>query len=140
MKITICASLKFIKEINGIKSTLEKRGHIILVPLSAEINQDKKYWNQLKSEDIEKFANMKGERMRGHFNKIKSSDAILVLNYDKNGKRNYIGPNTFIEIAIAFEHDKKIFILNELRENDRNYEELISMSPICLNGNLNDIK
>jgi len=139
MIITICASLKFISQINEVKSILEKKGHSVLVPLSAEINQDKEYWNHLKSNNIEKFASIKGGRMKGHFDKIKSSDAILVLNYDKHGNKNYIGANTLIEMGIAFEHGKKIFVLNNLPEDSPAYEELVSMSPVCLDGELDRI-
>ncbi len=134
--MTVCGSIKFIEQMREVKSILEKQGHEVLLPLSAELKQDKTFWNELKAKDVEAFATFKGERMKGHFDKIKSSDAILVLNYDKDGKTNYIGPNTFLEMAIAFDHGKKIFVLNSLPDNDSNHEELVSMAPICLNGNL----
>ena len=60
MKITICASLKFIRQINEVKSALKEKGHSILVPRSAETGQDKEYWNRLKSDDIKDFASAKG--------------------------------------------------------------------------------
>lgn len=55
-------------------------------------------------------------------------------------KVNYIGPNTFLEMAIALDYGKKIFVLNPILDSDRNYEELISMSPIVINGSLEEIK
>jgi len=76
MKITICGSLKFIEEMKHAKAMLEKKGHKVLLPLSAEINQDKNFWNEIKQSNIKKFSEMKGERMKGHNDKIKSSDAI----------------------------------------------------------------
>ena len=136
MKITLCGSIKFIKEMIEVKSGLEEQGHDILLPLSAEKNETKAFWNELKKNKIEEFVSLKGERMKGHFNKIKSSDAVLVLNYDKEGKINYIGPNTFLEMAVAFDNGKKIFVLNPLPDYDQNYEELISLSPIIINSNL----
>ncbi len=139
MKITLCGSIKFVKEMREMKSLLEEQGHEILIPLSAELNQDKTFWNEIKINNIEEFASLKGGRMKGHFDKIKESDAILVLNYDKDGRINYIGPNTFLEMAIAFDCNKKIFVLNPLAENDPNFEELISMSPIIVNGDLSKI-
>jgi len=138
MKITICGSVRFIKEMQKAKETLKGKGHEVLMPMSAEINQPKEYWDTLKSADIKKFVSLKRWGMKGHFDKVKAADAILVLNYDKDGKKSYIGPNTLMEIAIAFEHAKKIFVLNPL-PNDSHYEELISMSPICLNGNLDNL-
>lgn len=136
MKITICGSLKFIKEMKEVKEKLEELGHEVLVPLSAEMNQDKDYWNDLKLNNFDKFLSDKGERMAGHFDKVKSSDAILVLNYDKNGKKNYIGGNTLIEIAIAFEHGKKIFLLNPVPKDSPYVEELESMKPVIIGGDL----
>ena len=140
MKITICGSVTFVKEMMETKEQLKKLGHEVLVPLSAETNQYKEYWNRMKREEFGKFLEIKGERMLGHFDKIKSSDAILVLNYDKKGKRNYIGGNTFIEMAIAFEHSKKIFLLNPIPEESSYMEEIASMKPIIVNCDLKNIK
>jgi len=80
MKITICGSTKFVKEMRECKGKLESLGHEVIVPISAEMNQDKEYWNNFKKKDFEKFLNVKRERMIGHFNEVKSSEAILVLN------------------------------------------------------------
>jgi len=132
MRITICGSVAFINEMNQAKAQLEKGGHTVYVPVSAERNQTKDFWEKMKAADIRQFISIKTGRMRGHFDIIKSSDAILVLNYDKDGKKNYIGPNTLMEMAVAFEHGKKIFILNPLP--DFAGEELMAMSPVCLNG------
>jgi len=139
MKITICGSVKFIKQMDSAKSFLESRGHAVLLPISAEQDQDTAWWNKLKLEDMRKFISLKSERIKAHFPKIKSSDAILVLNYDKDGKQGYIGPNTLMEIAIAFEHGKRIYILNDLPD-DSLYEEVISMLPVCLNGDLEKLQ
>jgi len=140
MKITICGSVTFVKEMVEVKERLENLGHKVLVPHSAEINQDKKYWNQFKAKNRDNFLDIKGERMIGHFNKIKSSDAVLILNYDKNEKKNYIGGNTFIEMAIAFEHGKKIFLINPIPKESPYIDEIESMKPFILNGELGNIK
>ncbi len=122
-----------------IKEQLGKLGHYVLVPLSAEMNQSKEYWNKLKLDNFDKFVGIKGERMLGHFDKIKSSDAILVLNYDKDGKKNYIGGNTFLEMAIAFEHAKKIFLFNPIPKESPYMEEIASMKPIIIDHDLKKI-
>jgi hypothetical protein len=140
MKMTICGSIGFINKMKDIKEKLEKLGHEVLVPLSVEINQGKSYWNELKTSNFEKFLDLKGERMLGHFDKVKSSDAVLVLNYDRNGVENYIGGNTFVEMAIAFEHNKKIFILNPIPKNVNYDEEIKSMRPLVINGDLTKIR
>lgn len=140
MKVTICASIRFIKEIRKARRILEKQGHEALIPLSAERKEDKQFWNRLRRSSLKDFTLLKGKIMRMHFDKIRLADAILVLNYDKDGGQNYIGPNTFLEVGMAFDSRKKIFILNPLMEEDPNYEELVSMSPIILNGDFSKIK
>ncbi len=139
MKITICGSLKFIGEMNAVKHELEKAGHSVLVPLSAQLNQTKEHWQNVKNENPGRFFSIKSQRIKKHFDEIKSSDAVVVLNYDKDEKRSYIGPNTLMEIAIAFEHGKKIFILNRLSEDDPYYDEILSVSPLFLDGKLTDV-
>ena len=140
MKIALCGSIKFIDEMKAAKIELERLGHEVLIPYSAEANQGKEFWEELKKQDVKNFVSLKKERMRGHFDKVKKAAAILVLNYDKDGKKNYIGPNTFLEMAIAFDHGKKIFILNPVSENDPRHEELITMSPICIDTDFEKIE
>ncbi len=49
--------------------------------------------------------------------RIATMDAVLTLNFDKNGKKNYIGGATFIEIYEAFMKGKKyIYIMIFLKE------------------------
>lgn len=143
MKITICGSIKFIKEMMETKQKLVELGHDVLVPLSAEINQSKEYWINLKLNDFNRFLVLRGERMLGHFDKIKSSDAIIVLNYDKDGIKNYVGGATFGEIMVAFHYNKKIFLLNPIPTDERLafiIDEIESVKPIVINGNLDLIK
>ena len=78
----------------------------------------------------------KEEAMKAHFNKILSADAILVFNRDKNNIPDYIGPNSLLEMGLAFHYGKKIYLLNAIPE--MNYrEEILAMKPIVLGGNLN---
>jgi len=81
----------------------------------------------------------KAELMHGHFDKVAAGDAILVLNFEKNGKQNYIGPNVLMEMALAFHLKQPIFILNEMPEDSPFEEELKGMMPIILHGNAADL-
>ncbi len=105
MKITICGSMKFMDKMLEIKKQLEKRKHEINLPVWENLQKAKSF------SEIE-LMKRKKEYILEHFRKIKKSDAILVLNYTKNMIENYIGGNSLIEIGIAFDQDKKIFILN----------------------------
>jgi hypothetical protein len=65
-------------------------------------------------------------------------DAVLVLNYDKNGYKNYIGGATFLEIYDAFRLNKKIYFVNDLPEGMLK-DELIGFSPVVINEDLTKI-
>jgi predicted RNA-binding protein with PUA domain len=67
-----------------------------------------------------------------------SSDAILVLNFDKNGVKNYIGGNTLMEIGFAHVHDKKIFLLNPIPDMPYK-DEIEATDPVVLSGDLSKI-
>lgn len=77
---------------------------------------------------------------RVHFKRIQNekTSAILVVNCDKNNLKNYIGPNSFAEIAFAFYFHKKIFLLQDIYEPYK--DELISWGSIALNNDLERIK
>ena len=62
---------------------------------------------------------------------------MLVLNRDKHGISNYIGPNTFAEISISLAHYKKIYLFQDMPKFYR--DELSTWGVICLNGDLSRI-
>ncbi len=68
---------------------------------------------------------------------LKKSDAILVMNYTKNGKENYIGTNSLMEIGVAFILNKKIFLLNPPPECAKH--ELEAIEADVLDGDLSRI-
>jgi len=63
--------------------------------------------------------------------------AILAVNRDKHGIPDYIGPNTFAEIAVAFAQQKRIFLLQGV-PNDY-VDELQAWGVTSLDGSLSDI-
>lgn len=143
MIITICSSLYFVKEIGEMAEKLRDLGHAVYIPSTAE----QVLSGQIDMSDIEKEKEsglasdraIKNNAIIRHYKKIEKSEAILVLNYEKNGIKNYIGGNVFLEIGFAFILNKKIFLLNPIPE--LNYsDEIIAMQPIILNGDLGNIK
>ena len=86
-----------------------------------------------------KFRNEAGEDLiKRHYNLVKEADAILVLNEEKKGIKNYIGGNTFLEIGFAHILDKKIYLLNPIPEIAYS-DEIKAVSPIILYGDLTKI-
>jgi len=80
-----------------------------------------------------------GGFIKWYYNSIVNSDAILVLNYDKDDIKNYIGGNTLMEMGFAHVHNKKIFLLNPVPEISYK-DEILAMEPVILNGDLSKIK
>jgi len=146
MKIVLCGSLAFTKEFDEIRETLEKAGHLVLTSDTAEdakkrgIADVKKWLEQMRKFESEKFVKYMAEKLKSHIEKIKNSDAILVVNLDKSGVKNYIGASTLMQIGYAFEHGKRIYLLNSLNESQSGAEEIIAMKPSILNGRLEMIR
>src|SRR3990167_1762253 len=135
MKITICGSMAFAKQIIDTKKTLENSGHVCFVPDGA---------NDYANNQVEKIGGSEGAKrkiandlIRKHYNLIEHSDAILVLNYDKRGIKNYIGGNSFLEIGYAYILNKKIFLMNEIPEIGLIKQEIEAIQPKIIHGKLN---
>lgn len=141
MKITICGSIKFAKELVEIYRELEKLGHQPLMAQgmfdiangTAEQLVDKE--NGMENSEIKK----KYGVIKWWHNCIKSGDAILVCNFDKNGIKNYIGGNTLMEIGFAYVNDKKIFLFNPIPEDVPYVDEIKAMADTVINGDLTKI-
>lgn len=78
--------------------------------------------------------------LKVHYQHILESDAILFVNAEKKGKKNYVGGNVLIEMGQAYVNNKKMFLLYDLPTDSAYIEEIESMDPICLHGDLNNIK
>jgi hypothetical protein len=135
MKIFICGSMRFAKEMLEIKSELEKKGHG--VSISPDVN------NCLENPEL----NMNIEHclsiniQEECFDGIAASDAILVLNYKRNNIEGYVGGATLMEIGVAQHLKKKIFLLYPPPKiEDQRYSVEIQLAkPIILNGDLTKI-
>ena len=144
MKITICSSAFFTKEVYEMKQRLEEMGYDVFVyPREIEVNgktvHATDYYKMRKNNLTDYLLKIKAKLINNHLEKIKNSDAILVLNLDKDGKEGYIGGNTFLEIAIAYYLNKKIFIWKKPSKNLPYFEEIMALNPIIINENLEKI-
>lgn len=137
--ITICCSASFYKEALGIEKELRKLGFKVKVPSTAKKmkkNNDfdtshYKTWYKNKADYKKKTALMKN-----HINKIIKSDAILVLNLEKNGIAGYIGGNGLMEMLVAFLNKKPIFVYNQIPDNLNIAEEIYGLNSIFINQDL----
>jgi hypothetical protein len=131
-RIVICGSMSFYKEMVEIQIQLAEDGILAIVP-EAE-------GETVAAMSAERFAAFKREVSFKYLKKIRDPEtvAVLVVNKDKHGIRDYIGANTFAEIAIAFVQSKKIFLLQ--RMPDTYIDELEAWKCIELDGYLDRIK
>ena len=133
MKICICCSLSFTDEVLALAEELKALGHEPLLP-NGMIDR------VTEQEDFDPVKTKAAtDAVRKHIDKIRESDAILVCNYDKKGIVNYIGANTFIEIAAAHYMRKLIYALNPLPEQPYIQDEVESFDITILNGDLSKI-
>lgn len=119
-KIALCGSMKVKDQIIALGEELTSRGYEVLLPEECIAGQPKI------------------EASRAHFKRIiERADAILVVNATSHDTEDYIGPNTFAEIAFAFYYNKPIFLWHNLYEPYR--DELKAWQATPLKGDLNKL-
>lgn len=96
--ITVCGSLRFKDEIMEISERMELEGNCVITPIYPT-NPDKDAYTDEEALVLDKM----------HKEKIKLSDAILVVNVD-----NYIGSSTKSEIEFAELLGKEIIYYTDL--------------------------
>ena len=147
MKITICGSIAFVNEMLSIKKQLEELGHKVKMPPVEVKDGDGNLisaieYYKLRKKTTGESKNWVWDRkewaMKKHFDKVVWSDAIFVLNCDKNNIKGYVGANTFLEMGLAFHFGKKIYMMNSIPEISYK-EELLGMKPIVIKGDLSKL-
>lgn len=138
MKIVVCGSMAFAREMVGAREKLEKLGHETFLPEAFEkfISGEWQAGNPQKAVERKVRHNL----IKKHYSQITQGDAILVLNYDKKGIKGYIGGNSFLECGFAYVLEKKIYLLFDVPEIEFYWSELKAMKPIILNSDLSKIK
>ena len=136
MKIFVICSKRFYSKIADIKSELESCGHVVELPNSFDNPEAE---NGIKNMGNKAHAKWKEKMFSRSLRVTKGSDAVLVLNFDKDNYKNYIGGATFLEMYDAFRLKKKIFLYNQIPEGILK-DEIICFSPIVIEGNLKRIK
>ena len=137
MKIGIIGSMQYVEKMLEIKNSLIKMGHDAFVTdlhkaLIGKTDEEK--------EKIKLHQKYNMDAIREFWRAMQGADAVLVLNYDKNGIKNYIGGNTLMEIGFAHVLNQKIFLLNPIPEISYYKTEIEAVKPIIINENLAKIK
>jgi len=89
MRIAICGSMSFAKEMLEVQKLLQNMGHQAEVPCDTELHVQKpEFVDDLDGNYVHCTEN---DIIRRCFDVIAAADAILLLNYPKNGMNGYIG-------------------------------------------------
>lgn len=137
MNIVISGSMSASKEMVEVGDQLVKQGHEVILPSGTEQYAT----GEKSSETIQESTKNKrdGNLIRGYYNKIHASDAVLIVNPPKRGVDGYIGANTFLEIAFGHVLDKHVFVLYDYSQNKQYLSEIEAMNPKVLHGDLSQI-
>lgn len=129
--------MQFAEQMVEVKRKLEQMGHQVFLSLNTEklVGKTQKEKEQIKLK--QKFSE---NAIESFWNSMKNSDALLILNYDKNGVKNYIGGNSFMDITLAYYLKQKIYLLNPIPDNPIYKTELQAIKPTILNADLNLIR
>ena len=125
--------MAFAQKMIDIKKQLEKAGHTVYISEFAELflGKTEKEKIVLNRKNV-----LENNAIREHWEKIKESDAILVLNYERKGIPGYVGGNTFLEIGFAYILNKTIYLLYPAPNISFYKAEIEGMTPVVLNGDL----
>ena len=128
LQIVICGSMVFYSEMLRIKNELQRNDVITIIP--------EEEGEMIKRLPPDRFAQFKERTGRKYLEHIRHEEtfSILVLNHKKHEILDYIGPNTFAEIAVAWENHKGIYLYFDIPETYR--EELEAWNVVCLNESL----
>ena len=136
MKVLIICSKRFYSAIPKIKEELEKINIEVFLPNCYDApSTEEKMWS-LGAEEHQK---IKAKMYKQSEDLIKTMDAVLVLNFDKetdnNIEKNYIGGATFLEIYDAFRFNKRIYLYNDIPEGML-YDEIQGFGPVIIHGDI----
>lgn len=137
MKIVISGSMQFADKQVEVFKQLKELGHepFVSTYIQNYIGKDDAEIEKQKLED--KYGD--NDALIEYWQPLQDADALLVLNYDKHGIKNYVGGNAFLEMGFAYVLGKKIFFWNPLPDVPYYGTEIIAMKPVVIDGDLNKI-
>ena len=134
MKILLICSKAFYDKLYDYKKSLEELGHSVYMPNCHDCPEMEAKYRGTPEHSV-----FKAKMFKRSEETISNMDAVLVLNFNKNGEENYIGGATFLEIYDAFRMHKKIYFVNDIPKNMLQ-DELIGFNPVIIGEELNKIK
>ena|SRR3989344_4775416 len=124
MKLRIVGSMTFFEEFVNAKKELEKKGYQVFLPEKDPMPEPIPIEQKL-------------DAMRKFNDDLDWADALLVMNFSKGEKVNHIGANTLMEIGMAFNRKKKVYLLHPAPDYCKH--ELDVIGCIILKGDINRV-
>jgi len=137
MKIGISGSMQFTEKMIEVRDKLNSLDHEAFTSVFTKDLIDK---TDEEKEKIKLHQKFNLDAIREFWKLMQGADAILVLNFDKNGIKNYIGGNTLMEIGFAHVLNQKIYLWNPIPEIPYYKTEIEAVRPIIINGDLSKIE
>lgn len=136
MRIGIIGSMQYTEKMLEARDALNALGHNAYVTdlHKAFIGKTDEEKETIK---IQQKNNM--DAIREFWNAMQGGDAVLVLNLDKHGIKNYIGGNTLMEIGFAHVLNQKVFLYNPIPDIQFYKSEIEAVKPTVINGDLTKI-
>lgn len=129
--------MQYTEKMMEIRNKLSKMGHDAFMtslapPFVGRSDEEK--------EKIKIYQKQNKDAIREFWRLMQGADAVLVVNLDKHGIKNYIGGNTLMEIGFAHVLNQKVFLLNPIPDLPYCKTEIEATKPIVVNGDLSKIK
>lgn len=137
MKIGIIGSMQYTEQMLKARDELTMMGHDAYM---TDLHEGFIGKTEEEKEELKIFQKNNKDAIRIFWNKMQGGDAVLVMNLDKHGIKNYIGGNTFLEIGFAHVLNQKIFLLNPIPDMPYYKTEIEAMKPVVINGDLSQIR
>jgi len=137
MKIMICGSMSFAKEMLALQKQLQEIGHSVDVPCDTDLHIEKP--NFIDELDADREHLIAHNIMKQCFDLLAASDAVVFLNLPKNGIDGYIGTSSLMEMGLAYYLGKKIYLMYPHPDpNEHRWaHEVASFQPTILCGDIN---
>lgn len=134
----IVGSTVFAKEMLEVKTKLQNLGHEVETPSNLEEHVADPTLRD--NHPLDKELILGKNVMHVGFDRVSWSEAVLVLNYDRNSTKGYLGASTLMEVGVAGYLRKKIFILNAIDANQRYTHEIDVLGGQIIDGDLGKIQ
>ena len=136
MKIGIIGSMQFTEKMIETRDKLRELGHNVYLTSLADPFVGK---TDEEKEAIKIYQKENQDEIRDFWRLMQGGDAVLVLNFDKHGIKNYIGGNTLMEIGFAHVLNQRVFLLNPIPDIPYYKTEIEATKPIIIDGDLTKI-